>query len=39
MYRIYFGDQAVAEQQIEYPERVHIWKINYSVKLNLKSVN
>ena len=39
MYRIYFGKQAVAEQQTEYPERVHIWKINYSVKLNLKSVN
>ena len=39
MYRIYFGEQAVAEQQIEYPEHVHNWKINYSVKLNLKSVN
>ena len=39
MYRIYFGEQAVAEQEIEYPEHVYSWKINYSVKLNLKSVN
>lgn len=39
MYRIYFGEQTVAEQQIEYPGRVHKRKINYSVKLNLKSVN